>query len=373
MNISHRCRRLALQGLCCVDAQGPGAWKLIDNFIADSNENLQTVHTSRNLLRVVWDNSEQCDTLLKRYARKWELSRLALVDRNILRLATYELLKDATSFKIIISEALKLAREFSTTDSPRFINGVLDAIGRELRKSKGLDELPVPEGKTYPKPRTDEEIAQVEQAKQDAIAAAKAQQEQEMLDAEARRKQSYEEARKRLSKGAPAPVAPDFDVRGYDAYLQATSDAKDFETRELTNFSDHADRAIAESAAPNNSAEASEIIVTVQRETQKVEKSLKAAEIAQDEIKKTTDAFIAGRRSLIDSVIGLNFGDDSEDANFDDDFDDEFESDQPKKTEFDVYEEAFVGEDFEYDDDDIEDLDDLDDLDVEQKDEHWEY
>ena len=362
-----------MQGLCCVDAQGPSAWKLIDNFIAASNENLQTVHTSRKYLRIVWDNSEQCDTLLKRYARKWELSRLALVDRNILRLATYELLKDANSFKIIISEALKLAREFSTSDSPRFINGVLDAIGRELRKSKGLDELPVPEGKTYPKPRTDEEIEQVEKAKQEAIEAAKAQQDQEMLDAEARRKQSYQQARSEMSKGAPAPVEPGFDVRKYDAYLQATSDAEEFETREIHNFSDHADSP-RENQTPDNNAGSSEIVVTVQRETQKVEKSLKAAEIAHEEIKKTTDAFIAGRRSLIDSVIGLNLDDSEED--FDDDLDDEFDEELAggkKKPDFDVYEEASVGKDFEYDDDDFEDLDDLDDLDVEQKDEHWEY
>jgi N utilization substance protein B len=58
-----------------------------------------------------------------------------MVDRNILRLGVYELRKGSAPFKVVISEALRLAREFSSAESPRFINGVLDAVAKELQNS----------------------------------------------------------------------------------------------------------------------------------------------------------------------------------------------------------------------------------------------
>jgi len=77
-------------------------------------------------------DKEQCDAILLRHARNWELSRLALVDRNILRLAVAEMRLGRTPHKVAITEAIKLAQEFSTAESPRFVNGVLDAVAREV-------------------------------------------------------------------------------------------------------------------------------------------------------------------------------------------------------------------------------------------------
>ncbi len=81
-----------------------------------------------------FDDLETIDEILARHARHWELTRLAMVDRNILRIATSELKTGSVPFKVVISEALRLAQEFSTAESPRFVNGVLDAVARELRK-----------------------------------------------------------------------------------------------------------------------------------------------------------------------------------------------------------------------------------------------
>lgn len=150
MSHHHQCRRLALQGLCCVDAQGPSAWGLIERFIRDSRETSTVAESSIDLLRKAFDDRPTCDELLARHARRWELPRLALVDRNILRLATHELRIGKTSPKVIISEALKLAREFSTAESPRFVNGVLDAVARELHgePSDTPDEPPPPDNPT---------------------------------------------------------------------------------------------------------------------------------------------------------------------------------------------------------------------------------
>lgn len=84
------------------------------------------------MLRAAFDDRTNSDALLSRHARRWELPRLALVDRNILRLAVHELRQAETPSKVVISEALRLAREFSTAESPRFVNGVLDAVAKEL-------------------------------------------------------------------------------------------------------------------------------------------------------------------------------------------------------------------------------------------------
>ena len=128
-----RARRLALQGLCCLDVQGPAAREGVDHFIAESHEPPETLFAAKELLQRVLEDRDACDGLLTRHARHWDLARLALIDRNILRLAVCELRAGRTPPKVVISEALHLAQEFSTTESPRFINGILDAVAREIR------------------------------------------------------------------------------------------------------------------------------------------------------------------------------------------------------------------------------------------------
>lgn len=125
-----------MQGLCCLDVQGQGAIVMVRDFIEDSKEPGETLRAAEQMIEECFDNSEGCDELLARHARHWELSRLALVDRNILRLAVHELLAGKTPPKVVISEALRLGQEFSSAESPRFINGVLDAVLKELENKK---------------------------------------------------------------------------------------------------------------------------------------------------------------------------------------------------------------------------------------------
>ncbi|HEY7362596.1 MAG TPA: transcription antitermination factor NusB [Methylomirabilota bacterium] len=76
----------------------------------------------------------KADELLRQYVEHWELERMAVVDRNILRLAVYEMLwSGAVPSKVAINEAIEIAKKFGTADSSRFINGVLDRIRKELR------------------------------------------------------------------------------------------------------------------------------------------------------------------------------------------------------------------------------------------------
>ena len=76
---------------------------------------------------------EKIDRLIGRHAENWRLDRMAVVDRNILRLATYEFLYDAETPKtVVINEAIEIARRFSSQESPQFINGILDSIRKEV-------------------------------------------------------------------------------------------------------------------------------------------------------------------------------------------------------------------------------------------------
>ncbi len=127
-----RARRLALQGLSCLDVRGDDAWPLLEGFLTDSHETPPVISEARTFLQSIWNDREECDVLLAQHAKHWDLSRLALVDRNILRLAVHELREGRTPMKVVLAEAIKLAEEFSSAESCRFVNGVLDSVAKEV-------------------------------------------------------------------------------------------------------------------------------------------------------------------------------------------------------------------------------------------------
>ena len=75
----------------------------------------------------------ELDALLVAHAQNWRISRMAAVDRNVLRLACYELTRTDTPASVILDEAIELARRFGSDRSPGFVNGVLDAVARAVR------------------------------------------------------------------------------------------------------------------------------------------------------------------------------------------------------------------------------------------------
>jgi N utilization substance protein B len=76
----------------------------------------------------------EIDAIIARFTEHWDLERMAVVDRNILRLAVYELgWRADTPPKVVINEAIEIAKKFGTRESSRFINGILDRVHRELR------------------------------------------------------------------------------------------------------------------------------------------------------------------------------------------------------------------------------------------------
>jgi len=83
---------------------------------------------------------KELDERIRSRAEHWRISRMAVVDRNILRLAVYEFLHEPTPRTVAINEALEIARRFSTYEATQFINGILDAIKRDLDKEFPQEE-----------------------------------------------------------------------------------------------------------------------------------------------------------------------------------------------------------------------------------------
>jgi N utilization substance protein B len=95
----------------------------------------QTRKFANQLFEGAVTQAESNDQLVSRLSANWKLDRLATVDRNILRLAIYEFRSGTAPLKVVIDEALELAKKFSSEGAPSFLNGVLDAAAKTLDPS----------------------------------------------------------------------------------------------------------------------------------------------------------------------------------------------------------------------------------------------
>ena len=87
------------------------------------------------LIRGTLEHRDEADGIIKKYAKNWELHRIAAVDRNVLRLAIYEMMhRDDIPPIVSINEAVDVAKKFSTQDSGKFVNGILDKVKGELMR-----------------------------------------------------------------------------------------------------------------------------------------------------------------------------------------------------------------------------------------------
>ncbi|MCF7917045.1 MAG: transcription antitermination factor NusB [Candidatus Omnitrophica bacterium] len=106
--------------------------------LAKSTKDEVTIDFMSQLVKGVVSNQERIDFLIKKYAQNWEIKRMAVIDRNILRLSVFELffLNDVPP-KVSINEAIELAKRYGDIDSARFVNGVLDKI---YKKEKSIEK-----------------------------------------------------------------------------------------------------------------------------------------------------------------------------------------------------------------------------------------
>ncbi|MCF8092954.1 MAG: transcription antitermination factor NusB [Desulfotignum sp.] len=131
-------RELALQALFFLDMNASGDFQADMDAFCRENETTLTPTVKpffMDLVRGVMAESQKIDPFLEKYSRNWKVSRMPAVDRNIMRIATFELLERMDiPPSVTINEAVDIAKKYSTRDSGPFVNGILDqirlAIGR---------------------------------------------------------------------------------------------------------------------------------------------------------------------------------------------------------------------------------------------------
>ena len=135
MGSRRKARECALQMLFAADVAEMPADDVVRSYWAELGES-DLDETARafatRLASQTLSNLELLDERIRSRAEHWRISRMAVVDRNILRLAVYEFLYEPTPRTVAINEALEIARRFSTYEATQFINGILDAIKRDL-------------------------------------------------------------------------------------------------------------------------------------------------------------------------------------------------------------------------------------------------
>ena len=88
---------------------------------------------SVKIFQGVCQNQKEIDTLIEKYADNWNISRMSTIDRNIMRLAAYEILYMNTPISVIIDEAVEISKTYSNKDSSKFVNGILDKLQKERK------------------------------------------------------------------------------------------------------------------------------------------------------------------------------------------------------------------------------------------------
>jgi len=135
MGSRRKARECALQMLFAADVAGTRGDQLARMFwseLSDGDLEPGAQEFATRLAMGALAHLEEVDEKIRSRAEHWRISRMALVDRNLLRLAVYEFLYEPTPRTVIINEALEIARRFSTWEATQFINGILDAIKRDL-------------------------------------------------------------------------------------------------------------------------------------------------------------------------------------------------------------------------------------------------
>jgi transcription antitermination protein NusB len=129
-----RARQRALQILFLWDARKQPVDEAIDTYYGTlfSEEQPERDPFVADLVRGTVEHLAEVDEQITKHAEHWRMERMPAVDRNILRLAVFEMTRAGTPAPVTIDEALELARKFSNEESIQFVNGVLDAVRREI-------------------------------------------------------------------------------------------------------------------------------------------------------------------------------------------------------------------------------------------------
>lgn len=132
MGTRRKSRELVLQALYQEELAGSAGLADFVEFCAHFQADKKAVPYARKLLDGVLEKKAAINQLIGRYAENWRLERMSVIDRNILRLAVFEMYyQEDVPDRVAINEAVEIAKRFSTDDSGSFINGILDSMARD--------------------------------------------------------------------------------------------------------------------------------------------------------------------------------------------------------------------------------------------------
>ena len=135
MGARRKGREIAVQILYQADVAGVPLSEAFVTYEGYFKPSRRALEFAKELVNGVAEKQAEIDTWIERFSKNWKLSRMSAIDRNILRLAAYELLfRPDIPPKVSINEAVELAKAFGTEESAAFVNGILDAIYRQLVK-----------------------------------------------------------------------------------------------------------------------------------------------------------------------------------------------------------------------------------------------
>jgi transcription antitermination protein NusB len=150
MSSKRKIREIALQVMFLWDAHGSDDAEMARHVTHEASDDPVTRIHAMEMATGAWSNRTIADAWIERLAPQWPPRRQPGVDRNIMRLAVWEITGMGTPPKVAIDEAIELAKAYSTENSPAFVNGVLDAV---LREHKALIEgSPPPDSPPGPSP-----------------------------------------------------------------------------------------------------------------------------------------------------------------------------------------------------------------------------
>lgn len=129
-------RRIALQILFAFDSQPDHSADHAREVGLGATDDHDAVNKAITMATSAWEQRKQADNWAAKFAPQWPTHRQPVVDRAIIRLAIWELGQGQTPPKVVLDEAIELAREFSTENSPSFVNGVMDAVLKEITNLK---------------------------------------------------------------------------------------------------------------------------------------------------------------------------------------------------------------------------------------------
>ena len=137
MGVRRKAREFALQLLYQWEGERPEPASLLANFWGGQQAAASTRQFAEKLFTGTVATLEEIDSLIAAHAEHWRLDRMAAIDRNLLRLAVYEMrTHPRTAPAVIINEALEIAKRFSGAESAEFVNGILDAVRKTLEAER---------------------------------------------------------------------------------------------------------------------------------------------------------------------------------------------------------------------------------------------